>query len=813
MWHRRFLNQGSVQALGLQRSPWNASLVNRVVATATSLNLNQSTTSDTRRFFGSSEQQQQQAPEGGPFRVLVANRGEIVQRIQKTCLQFPHLFETVVVYSTADAKAPFVTEATGPTVCIGPPAASDSYLNVDTILQTIRDTGSHMVHPGYGFLSENAAFATAVTEQAGAIWLGPPPHAVKEMGDKLRSKEVAVEAGVSVVPGFEGVLESVEQALELANNDIGYPVLLKAAAGGGGKGMRICHHDQDLKEAFPMAKSEGKSFFNDDRLLIEKYIENPHHIEFQVLCCRKPLDKGERAKVRNAEAANTLATMTPFPILQDTTTGKPNPEDFQVVVFPERECSIQRRNQKVIEEAPSVVLTEETRQQMVAQVKKLCQTVGYESAGTIEFLVENNPDRKPGEPQNFYFLEMNTRLQVEHPISEAICGVDLVKGMLWVGAGWGLPEEFITEEDMLPYKGHAVEARIYAEDPLRGFLPSTGPLRPYIEPPVGPINLTNGDAEYIRMDSGVANGHNVSAFYDPMLSKAVYYATDRAQAVEGLATALDQYVIEGVHHNARLVNAVLRHPEFQAGNTPTSFLEAHYPEGFQGVDLTTIQEEELAVAVLMIQSHKSPHQSASPKTVVVQLRGLFGKAFKVTLGVEAANVQFISKNLEEEDDGTSRTVFLRAIDDTGATLDYQPRKYLARVALDGVSRFIQVIKEDVTGEVHVQMYGANMPVLVQSLREFELSKHMREPPKVDTSDIVPSPMPGTVISFAVEEGDLVEAGQELCIVEAMKMQNIIRSPRSGVIASLDVAAGSSVSADQIIVRLEPEVDESAEEAA
>ena len=397
------------------------------------------------------------------------------------------------------------------------------------------------------------------------------------------------------------------------------------------------------------------------------------------------MNKAEKAKARNAKIANTLAT--PFPILQDTETGKPSPDDFEVVVFPERECSIQRRNQKVIEEAPSVLLTEETRQKMVEQVTKLCKTVGYESAGTIEFLVE---DPKPGDPQNFYFLEMNTRLQVEHPISEAICGVDLVKGMLWVGAGWGLPEEFQSDEPMLPYKGHAVEARIYAEDPLRGFLPSTGPLRPYIEPPEGPISLTAGETEYIRMDSGVINGHVVTPHYDPMLSKAIYYAPDRARAVEGLATALDQYVIEGVQHNARLVNAVLRHPQFQAGNTPTSFLETHYPDGFHGVDLTTSQEEELAVGVVMIQSQKKKQKGASPETVMVQLGGLFGKAFQVTLGPEAANVQFITKRPEDEDDGASRTIFLDSVDEAGSTVDYQPSKYTASVSLDGAPRYIQV---------------------------------------------------------------------------------------------------------------------------
>ncbi|CAB9510377.1 Propionyl-CoA carboxylase, biotin carboxylase and biotin-carboxyl carrier subunit [Seminavis robusta] len=721
----------------------------------------------------SSTLQQFDTPDGKPFRVMVANRGEIVQRIQRTCTQYPDLFETVVVHSTADAMAPFVAEASGSVkpVCIGPAAASQSYLNVDKILQTIEQTGSHMVHPGYGFLSENADFAKTITN-AGVVWLGPPPHAVQEMGDKLRSKEVAVDAGVTVVPGYEGVLESVDQALEVVK-DIGYPVLLKAAAGGGGKGMRICHNDQDLKEAYGMAKSEAKSFFSDDRLLIEKYIVNPHHIEFQVLCSRNP------------------------------TTN-----EIDVVVFPERECSIQRRNQKVIEESPSVLLTEESRQKMVAQVRQLCKTVGYESAGTIEFLVE----APPGGEQSFYFLEMNTRLQVEHPISEAVCGVDLVKGMLWIGAGWGLPEEFHTNEPILPYKGHAIEARIYAEDPLRGFLPSTGPLRPYVEP-VDTFKANPTAPEYTRMDSGVANGHVVTPFYDPMLSKTIYYAADRPTAVEGLATALDQYIIEGVQHNARLVNAVLRHPEFMAGNTPTSFLETHFPDGFQGVQLSLAKEEEMAVGVAMIESFKNELTMSKPgEPLMVQLGGMFGKAFKVTLGEETATVQYITKTPEEEENGAVRTVSLSQMGKEGATVDYQPRKYLAEVSLDNTPRFIQVVSKEATGELNVQMYGANMPVLIETEREYELSSHMHEPVKQDTTDIVPSPMPGTVMSYAVQEGDLVEDGQELCIVEAMKMQNIIRSHRKGVVEALLVKTGSSVAADEVIIKLVPETDDEEDDA-
>jgi propionyl-CoA carboxylase alpha chain len=396
-----------------------------------------------------------------PFdKVLIANRGEISQRVSRTCQDLG--IKTVAIYSTADAKAPFV-KAADEAICVGPAASSESYLNVPKVLQAIRDTGAQAVHPGYGFLSENSSFCNSI-ENEGVDWLGPPVSAIRDMGDKIRSKEIAEAAGVSIIPGYDGEIESLEQAIQVSN-DIGYPVLVKAAAGGGGKGMRTCYNDQEVKEAYPMAKSEAKKFFADDRLLVEKYIENPHHIEFQVLCSPPP---------------------------GVTTCEKP--EDLQVVVFPERECSIQRRNQKVVEESPSCLLSEETRLKMVEQVKRLCQKVGYQSAGTVEWLVD--------EQQNFYFLEMNTRLQVEHPITEAVTGVDLVKGMLWVGAKMGLPPEFQIEGTLMPYKGHAIEARIYAEDPIRGYLPSTGPLVPYKEP------LATGKGEsYLRLDSGVIEGH------------------------------------------------------------------------------------------------------------------------------------------------------------------------------------------------------------------------------------------------------------------------------------------------------------------
>jgi propionyl-CoA carboxylase alpha chain len=497
---------------------------------------------------------------------------------------------------------------------------------------------------------------------------------------------------------------------------------------------------------------------------------------------------------------------------------------LQVVVFHERECSIQRRNQKVVEESPSVLLTHETRMKMVEQVKRLCQKVGYVSAGTIEWLVDEN--------QNFYFLEMNTRLQVEHPITEAISGIDLVKGMLWVGAGWGLPPELQIEGTLFPAKGHAIEARIYAEDPLRGYLPSTGPLVKYKEPAYAT------EDSYIRMDSGVVEGHVVSPFYDPMLSKIISYAPTRQEALDVLADALDEYVIDGVQHNARLVNAVLRHPSFQAGDTPTSFLQKHMHE-FSGVQLTDRQEEELAVAVALIGFRRESYLQRPPiagafsMPLVVRLGGMFGSAFSVSWddGKTAATVKKLQSEKESETvDGEERKILIDSV-------NYDLDGYLAHVSLDGVERAIQVRKisslqliyysfraclmiaycvstlqvltEEVSGEMKMQMYGADMPCLIQSPREYELSKHMHPPKIVDTSDIVMSPMPGTLINFSVSEGDRVEIGQELCIVEAMKMQNIVRSPRAGIVTKFNKQAGSTLVTDEVIMEFGEETEDEA----
>jgi len=693
----------------------------------------------------------------------------------------------VAVYSTADAGAPFVSAA-DEAVCVGPAASSDSYMNVTAILDAIEQTGAQAVHPGYGFLSENAAFCQQVEEQAGAVFLGPSAHSIRQLGDKLQSKLLAVQAGVSTIPGHdEGPVESVEEALQLCRDKVPYPVLLKAAAGGGGKGMRVCYNEQDVKEAWTVAKAEAIKFFKDDRLLLEKFIEKPHHIEFQVMAAPNLDNNG-----------GTITT--------------------DVVVFPERECSIQRRNQKIIEETPSVLLTEETRYEMADQVRRLCQTVGYRSAGTVEFLVD--------EHQQFYFLEMNTRLQVEHPITEAITGTDLVEAMLYVGAGRGLPpslQPYAEPGTVVPHRGHAIEARIYAEDPVRQFLPSTGPLTKYVEPTTdavvqddfltGSIYDNNTEPPYVRLDSGVAPGHNVSPYYDPMLSKLVYFGKDRPTAIAGLQRALDEYVIEGVQHNARLVQSVLREPEFRQGATPTSFLPTHYPDGFDGVVLKEAELQEFAVAAAVIGLTRQEMMQHPPLTggssgdddndkdaVIVRMGGQFGSAYRVNISGDSATVLSLDENGKAS--SHKRTVAL------DSKLDYQPTKYLATLSLDGQARTLQVLDEKPTGEIKMQMYGSDTEILLQSPREYELSRlHMREPVQVDTKDMVLSPMPGLLISYAVQPGQVVEEGQEVCIVESMKMQNMIRSPRRGTIASCICEVGASLKVDQVILTFETDEEE------
>ena len=701
-----------------------------------------------------------------PFqKILIANRGEIALRVIRTCRALG--IKTVAVHSTIDVRSPHVLAA-DEAVCLGPAPTSESYLNIDAVCDAIIATGAQAVHPGYGFLSENADFARRITEM-GVTFVGPSPSAIVAMGDKITSKRIAREANVSVIPGYDGFVSSPDHAVEIAE-EVGYPVMIKATAGGGGKGMRICRNAAEVKEGYQLSTAEAKSFFGDERLFIERYVEKPHHIEFQVL------------------------------------SGRNSNGELDILVFPERECSIQRRNQKVIEESPSVLLTPETRKEMARQVRSLVRNVDYESAGTVEFLVD--------EEQNFFFLEMNTRLQVEHPITELVSGnVDLVRGMIEVASGGGVPEEYLALLDgdddgaIVQHSGHAIEARIYAEDPLRGFLPSIGSLQQYIEP-----ETSEGSDNIIRVDSGVVCGTPITPFYDPMISKLCSFSPrGRPEAIDILADALDRYVIEGVGHNVAFVSDVLRQKAFQDGATPTNYIPTHYPDGFSGVALTDEEREELAAVAAVVGGWRMalldqpPLPSATVPDdedgdeIIVCLGGMFGEPFVIgspSPESPSITVRPWSTSSEPGTGGNSaRTMEIQigGIDPTSPVVD---------VSIDGVEKAVQIQREDTTGMFAVKMHGADIDVLLMSRTEYELSKHMQEPPIRDTSGFVLSPMPGTLMSYAVEEGQHVELGQEICIVEAMKMQNVIRSPRAGVVAKIHPLVGSSLRADEVIAEFE-----------
>jgi len=762
-----------------------------------------------------------------PFRkILIANRGEIAIRIIESAHK--HNIRTVAIYSTADANSPHVTLA-NEAVCIGPPASSDSYLDIDKVCKAIELTGVEGVHPGYGFLSENSHFAErvekmVVNEEPYKVddgenttntsdnsqekkkkvkFIGPSSHAIESLGDKIQSKLIADEAGVSTIPGYNGEITSPEHAIQIAN-DIGYPIMIKASSGGGGKGMRICYTDPEVLEGYKLSKAEALSFFGDDRLLVEKYVEDPHHIEIQVLSGMNPITN-----------------------------------ELDILCFVERECSIQRRNQKVIEESPSPHLLPSTRREMIRQVKSLVRNVNYESAGTVEFLVDKH--------QNFYFLEMNTRLQVEHPVTEMISGdgyhsgnyVDLVHGMLEVASGRGIPQKYLdlvdnseSEENIkdggeganVRYTGHAIEARIYAEDPFRGFLPSTGPLVKYVEPPslLDVKSDSSGDEDtcHIRVDTGVVPGMVITPHYDPILSKIISYSpTSRTTAISGLGSALDQYLLRGVQHNVPFVRDVLRNADFMQGYTPTGFIGQHYPDGFSGGQLSEVERRELVVIAREIVRRREGLLKNPPlallgsdndevEEVVVCLGGMFGDAYLVRSSIDGAGVvsscvtKIQNEEDEIEDDDIDEAQFIDM-----SELDYEPSSDFANVQIGGESRALQVHGDDEVGMLKLTMYGLDADILVMSPDEYKLARHMEEPVPLDLGDFVLSPMPGTLISFAVKEGDVVELGQELCVVEAMKMQNIIKSHKAGAtVSKLHGEVGASLRADEILLEFEKTED-------
>ncbi|MBO9403166.1 acetyl/propionyl/methylcrotonyl-CoA carboxylase subunit alpha [Shimia sp. R9_3] len=672
-------------------------------------------------------------------KILIANRGEIACRVIKSARKMG--IKTVAIYSDADKQALHVQMA-DEAVHIGPPPANQSYIVIDKVMDAIKKTGVQAVHPGYGFLSENAKFAEAL-EAAGVAFIGPPKGAIEAMGDKITSKKIAQDANVSTVPGYMGLIEDADEAVKISN-EIGYPVMIKASAGGGGKGMRIAWNDEEAREGFQSSKNEAANSFGDDRIFIEKFVTQPRHIEIQVLC--------------DAHGNG--------------------------VYLGERECSIQRRNQKVVEEAPSPFLDEATRKAMGEQSVALAKAVGYASAGTVEFIVDGD--------KNFYFLEMNTRLQVEHPVTELITGVDLVEQMIRVANGEPLT---ITQEDV-KLQGWAIENRLYAEDPYRNFLPSIGRLtryRPPAETKAYTPGTQPGDAgdEVVRNDTGVYEGGEISMYYDPMIAKLCTWAPTRDAAIEAMRVALDSFEVEGIGHNLPFLSAVMDHPIFIKGDMTTAFIEEQYPEGFDGVELPEAQLKRVAAAAAAmyrvaeirrtrVSGRMDNHERRVGKKWVVSLQG-HDFAVKVKADKEGSTVKF--------EDGSKLRV----------ASDWTPGDQLAEVDVDG--RLVLKVGK-ISGGFRLRTRGADLKVHVRTPRQAELAKLMPEKLPPDTSKMLLCPMPGLIVNVDVEVGDEVQEGQALCTVEAMKMENILRAEKKAVVSKINAAAGDSLAVDDVIIEFE-----------
>ena len=663
-------------------------------------------------------------------RLLIANRGEIACRVMQTAKQMG--IKTIAVFSDADRQALHVQMA-DESVNIGPPPANQSYIDIEKVISAVEETKANAVHPGYGFLSENAKFAKALSD-IGVTFIGPPERAIKSMGDKITSKKIAQDAGVNTVPGYMGIINDDKEAVRISK-EIGYPVMIKASAGGGGKGMRIAWNDTEVKEGYESSKNEAASSFGDDRIFIEKFVTQPRHIEIQVL-------------------ADTQGNC---------------------IYLGERECSIQRRNQKVVEEAPSSFLDEKTRRDMGEQACKLAKAVGYHSAGTVEFIVDKD--------KNFYFLEMNTRLQVEHPVTELITGVDLVEQMISIAAGKPLS---LSQKD-IKLNGWAIESRLYAEDPYRNFLPSIGRLTRYRPP-----TEVKEKAVIVRNDTGVFEGGEISMYYDPMIAKLCTWAPNRAKAIEQMRTALDRFELEGIGHNLPFLSAVMDHERFVSGNITTAFIAEEYPDGFNGVDLSDDKIIDLAACAAAmnrvaeirrtkISGRMDNHERRVGDDWVVQISG---KVFSVNVSADSngANVIF--------EDKTSIRI----------TGDWFPGKKIANMNANGNKLVIKMSK--LTGGFRMRTRGADLKVLVRSPRQAELSEYMQEKLPPDTSKMLLCPMPGLIVKIDVKAGQEVQEGQPLCTVEAMKMENILRAERTGTIAKINSNVGDSLAVDDVILEFD-----------
>ena len=654
-------------------------------------------------------------------KILVANRGEIACRVFITAKEMG--IATVAVYSDADRDSLHVQMA-DEAVHIGPSVSSDSYLAINKIIQACLDTGADAVHPGYGFLSENGHFRDSL-DAAGIIFIGPSKEAIESMGDKITSKRIAEQAGVNTIPGYTDVVRDADHAIEISA-EIGYPVMLKASSGGGGKGMRVANNDGDCREGFERATNEAKSSFGDDRIFIEKYIQQPRHIEIQIMA----------------------------------------DSQGNVIYLGERECSIQRRHQKVIEEAPSPFLDNETRKKMGEQSCALARAVNYQSAGTVEFIADAD--------MNFYFLEMNTRLQVEHPVTELVTGQDLVELMIRVASG----EKLMLTQNDVTLSGWAIEARVYAEDPLRNFLPSTGRLVKYSEP------KGNG----IRVDSGVYEGGEISIFYDPMIAKLITYGDDRSQSITHMVDALDNYYIRGVNHNISFLNALMVHPRFVDGDLTTNFIADEFPDGFHA-DLVVQNDPEIAVVV-----------AASVHQLDCERAGLLSDQLEGH-EVEPSN-EWIVIIADQR-----RSVRVR-LTDTGYLVELDGQDYciftewrlgdpLFKAVINDVNVSVQV--EPVASGYRLFYRGTEINAQVISPRAADFMKHMLFKPPQDMSKFLLSPMPGLLVNLSVNEGQEVKEGEELAVIEAMKMENSLRATKDGVVGNIEAEQGDSLAVDQIIL--------------
>jgi propionyl-CoA carboxylase alpha chain len=662
-------------------------------------------------------------------KILIANRGEIACRIIKTARRLG--IRTVAVFSEADARALHVRMA-DEAVLIGPPPVNQSYIVIERILEAIRATGAQAVHPGYGFLSERAEFAEALAAE-GVAFIGPPASAIRAMGDKITSKKLAAEARVSTVPGFMGLIDDEGHAVRIAR-EIGYPVMIKASAGGGGKGMRIAWNDDEAAEGFARSRSEAASSFGDDRIFIEKFVTSPRHIEIQVL----------------------------------------GDSHGDVIHLGERECSIQRRNQKVIEEAPSPFLDAETRAAMGAQAVQLSKAVGYASAGTVEFIVDAG--------RNFYFLEMNTRLQVEHPVTELVTGIDLVEQMIRVAAG----ERLQLRQEDVRLDGWAIESRLYAEDPYRDFLPSIGRLTRYRPP-----EEERTETRVVRNDTGVFEGGEISMFYDPMIAKLCTWGPDREAALEAMRTALDTFEVEGIGHNLPFLAAVMDHPRFAAGDMTTGFIAEEYPEGFAGVepDEATLRRLAALAAHMHVVGERRAaaisgamrnHARETEADWVVALGGRHW-AVRVSPTAGGSAVAFADQTLPVES-------------------DWRPGEPLVRAQVDRTALHVKASRA--AAGFRLRHRGADLRAQVLTARQATLAARLPEKEPPDTAKLLLCPMPGLVVRIDVAVGDEVFDGQPLCMVEAMKMENVLRAERKGVVAKIHATPGQSMAVDDVIMEFE-----------